>query len=111
MLSTQKLPAGPATDPTTAPSRVDVVIVGAGVSGIAAAYYLQKQGLRYVILEADDDIGGTWLRNTWHGARVDSEVVRYAFSFKLEIPAKELWDRREVFDYLERTVAETGIDR
>jgi cation diffusion facilitator CzcD-associated flavoprotein CzcO len=93
------------------PTKTDVVIVGAGISGIAAAYYLQAQDIRYVILEADEDIGGTWLRNTWHGARVDSEVVRYAFSFKLEIPAKELWDRREVLCYLKRTVRDMGIDR
>jgi monooxygenase len=96
--------------PSDSRKRTDVVIVGAGVSGIAAAYYLRGQGIRYVVLEADDDIGGTWLRNTWHGARVDSEVVRYAFSFKLEIPAKELWDRREVFSYLKRTVREADIE-
>jgi monooxygenase len=92
-------------------TKLDVVIVGAGISGIAAAYHLQAQHIRYVILEADDDIGGTWLRNNWHGARVDSEVVRYAFSFKLEIPAKELWDRREVLNYPKRTVRDTGVDR
>ena len=97
--------------PPVAPTKMDVVIIGAGIAGIAAAYYLQVQNIRYVILEADDDIGGTWFRNRWHGARVDSEVVRYAFSFKLEIPAKELWDRREVFRYLKRTVQDTGIDR
>lgn len=89
----------------------DVIIVGAGVTGIATAHYLQARGIRYVILEAEDDVGGTWLRNRWHGARVDSEVVRYAFSFKLEIPARELWDRSEVLDYLKRTLHATGIDR
>ena len=95
----------------TTPRRTDVITVGAGVSAIAAAYHLQQRGISYVILEADDDIGGTWLQNTWHGARVDSEVVRYAFSFRLEIPAKELWDRDEVFSYLRRVVRDTGIDR
>lgn len=89
----------------------DVIIVGAGVTGIAVAHYLQARHIRYVILEADDDVGGTWLRNKWHGARVDSEVVRYAFSFMLEIPRKELWDRQEVLDYLKRTLHATGIDR
>jgi cation diffusion facilitator CzcD-associated flavoprotein CzcO len=97
--------------PPEAFSKIDVVIVGAGISGIAAGHYLQARNIGYVILEADEDIGGTWLRNRWHGARVDSEVVRYAFSFKLEIPPTELWDRREVFDYLKRTVHETGIDQ
>ena len=97
--------------PPVVSTKIDVVIVGAGVAGISAAYYLQKRSIRYVILEADDDIGGTWLRNRWHGARVDSEVVRYAFSFRLEIPAKELWDRREVFHYLQRTIQDTGIDQ
>ena len=75
----------------------DVVIVGAGVTGIAAAHYLQARDISYVILEADDDVGDTWLRNKWHGARVDSEVVRYAYSFMLEIPRRELWDRPEAF--------------
>lgn len=89
----------------------DVIIVGAGVTGIAVAHYLQARDISYVILEADDDVGGTWLRNKWHGARVDSEVVRYAFSFMLEIPRKELWDRGEVLDYLKRSLHATGIDQ
>lgn len=89
----------------------DVIIVGAGVSGIAVAYHLLARDIRFVILEADEDVGGTWLRNKWHGARVDSEVVRYAFSFMLEIPCKELWNRGEVLDYLKRTLQVTGIDR
>lgn len=92
-------------------ARTDVIIVGAGVSGIAVAYHLQARDIGFVILEADEDVGGTWLRNKWHGARVDSEVVRYAFSFMLEIPCKELWNRGEVLDYLKRTLQVTGIDR
>ena len=97
--------------PSTLLTTTEVIIVGAGVTGIAAAHYLQARGIPYVVLEAEADVGGTWLGNKWHGARVDSEVVRYAFSFMLEIPAKELWDRGEVLDYLRRTLHATGIDR
>ncbi|KAF5378216.1 hypothetical protein D9757_009172 [Collybiopsis confluens] len=58
----------------------DALIVGAGFSGIHQLYHLRKIGLSAKILEAGDDLGGTWYWNTYPGARVDSELPIYQFS-------------------------------
>lgn len=60
---------------------VDALIVGAGFSGIYFLRELRKLGLKAVIYEAGHDIGGTWRWNCYPGARVDSEVPEYQFSF------------------------------
>ena len=61
----------------------NAIVIGAGVSGIAAGYYLKKAGIPFRILEAASETGGTWRDQKWHGARVDTEVVEYCFSFKV----------------------------
>jgi 4-hydroxyacetophenone monooxygenase len=58
-----------------------VVIVGAGMSGIAAAHRLDQAGIDFVILEKDDDVGGTWLENRYPGCRVDVPNHFYSYSF------------------------------
>jgi cation diffusion facilitator CzcD-associated flavoprotein CzcO len=63
-----------------------VIVVGAGVSGIGAACYLQANGIPYQILEASDDVGGIWRSHRWHGARCDSDFIKYAFSFAPDLP-------------------------
>ncbi|KIW91699.1 uncharacterized protein Z519_07667 [Cladophialophora bantiana CBS 173.52] len=63
----------------------DVLIVGAGLSGIASLYKLRKQGFKAKIIEAGSDFGGTWYWNRYPGARVDSEIPFY----QLAIP--EVW--------------------
>lgn len=64
----------------------DVVIVGAGFSGIYGLYQLRKKGLSVQVLEAADDLGGVWYWNRYPGARVDSETPFY----QLSIP--EVWE-------------------
>ena len=59
----------------------DVLIIGAGMSGILAAHRLQQAGVRFTIVEKDDDVGGTWLENTYPGCRVDNPNHNYSFSF------------------------------
>ncbi|KAL4898074.1 steroid monooxygenase [Aspergillus ambiguus] len=59
---------------------VDVLIVGAGFSGIYCLHELRKLGLKVVIYEAGSDFGGTWRWNCYPGARVDSEVPEYQLS-------------------------------
>ena len=63
---------------------VDVLIVGAGISGIGAAYYLQtKQPAKsFAIVEARDDIGGTWDLFRYPGIRSDSDLHTFSFEFK-----------------------------
>jgi cation diffusion facilitator CzcD-associated flavoprotein CzcO len=58
-----------------------VVVVGAGVSGIYLIKRLTDLGVDAVVLEADDDLGGTWYRNRYPGCRFDSESYTYGYSF------------------------------
>jgi 4-hydroxyacetophenone monooxygenase len=58
-----------------------VVVVGAGMSGLLAAHRLQEAGIPYVIVEKNDDVGGTWLENSYPGCRVDNPNHNYSYSF------------------------------
>ena len=65
-----------------APDReMSVVVVGAGMSGIAAAHRLNQAGVACTIIEKNDDVGGTWLENTYPGCRVDIQNHMYSYSF------------------------------
>lgn len=59
----------------TTPIDTDVIVVGAGFSGISAIYRLRKQGLKVKMFEAGSDFGGVWYWNRYPGARVDSLVL------------------------------------
>ena len=63
-------------------SHSTVIIIGAGITGIGAAYYLGANKISYTILERSPDVGGVWFTHRWHGARCDSEFIKYSFSFK-----------------------------
>ena len=87
----------------------DVIVIGAGVTGIGAGYYLRKAGLSYAILERDTDLGGVWHTHRWHGARCDSDFVKYSFSFKPFLSDRCLQSREEIQRYLRWVAAEFGI--
>src|SRR6201996_3850851 len=59
----------------------DVVVVGAGFSGLYALYRLRGRGLKVICFEAGDGVGGTWYWNRYPGARVDIESMQYSYSF------------------------------
>jgi 4-hydroxyacetophenone monooxygenase len=59
----------------------EVVIIGAGMSGLLAAHRLKQAGVRFVIYEKNDDVGGTWLENSYPGCRVDNPNHNYSYSF------------------------------
>jgi monooxygenase len=61
----------------------DVIIIGSGIAGISSAYYLQKNfpNLSYKIIEARDDLGGTWDQMTFPGVRSDSDMYTYGYKF------------------------------
>src|SRR5690606_38533199 len=62
-------------------TRFEVVVVGAGMSGILAAHRLQQAGIPFVVVEKNADVGGTWLENTYPGCRVDNPNHNYSYAF------------------------------
>jgi monooxygenase len=90
-------------------SAPDVIIIGAGVTGLSAAYYLRGAGLSYTILEADADLGGVWHTHRWHGARCDSDFVKYSFSFKPFLSDRCLQTREQIHRYLRSIATEFHI--
>ena len=68
-------------DDVDAARRFSVVIVGAGMSGLAAAHRLDQAGVPYVVLEKNSDVGGTWFENRYPGCRVDVPNHLYSYSF------------------------------
>lgn len=93
----------------TTPASPVVTIVGAGITGIGAAYYLSRRNIPYVILEARNDLGGVWNTQRWHGARCDSDIVKYSFSFNPVISDRSLHPRAEIQEYLRQTAIRFGI--
>ncbi len=91
----------------------DVVIIGAGLSGIGAGYRLQTRcpGKRYVILEARADIGGTWDLFRYPGVRSDSDMFTLGYPFRPWKEAKAIADGPSIFKYVRETALEYGIDR
>lgn len=69
----------------------DVLIIGAGLSGIYATYRMRQLGLRSLVLEAAPSVGGTWFWNRYPGARFDSESYSYNFFFSPELLAEWRW--------------------
>ncbi len=73
------------------PRRYDVIVVGAGFSGLYALHHLRERGLRVRVLEKAHDVGGTWLFNRYPGARCDIESIEYSYSFSEEIQQEWVW--------------------
>jgi cation diffusion facilitator CzcD-associated flavoprotein CzcO len=71
--------------------RFDAIVVGAGFSGLYALHRLRELGLRAVVLERADEVGGTWLFNRYPGARCDIESIEYSYSFSDEIQQEWVW--------------------
>ncbi|HNG56028.1 MAG TPA: NAD(P)/FAD-dependent oxidoreductase, partial [Solirubrobacterales bacterium] len=92
---------------------LDVVIIGAGVSGIGAAYQLQKQhpGKSYAILESRNDLGGTWDLFRYPGIRSDSDLYTFGYQFKPWTDEKAIADGPAIKAYINETAVENGIDK
>jgi monooxygenase len=89
----------------------DVVIVGAGLSGIGAGHHLQTKcpGKRFVILEGRDCIGGTWDLFRYPGVRSDSDMFTLGYSFRPWTEPKAIADGPRILNYVRETAAEEGI--
>ncbi|MDX1450419.1 MAG: NAD(P)/FAD-dependent oxidoreductase, partial [Acidimicrobiia bacterium] len=82
------------SEPKIEPGHHDVIVLGAGVSGIYQIKRLTDLGIDAVVLEADEDLGGTWYRNRYPGARFDSESYTYGYSFSKELLDEWHWTER-----------------
>ena len=94
--------ASDVSDQSSAP--YDVVVVGAGFSGMYMLYSLRRLGLRTIVIEAADDVGGTWYWNRYPGARCDVESMEYSYSFDEDLQQEWEWTERysaqpEILEY------------
>ncbi len=89
----------------------DVAIVGAGISGIGSAYHLKTQcpGTTFVILEAQNGFGGTWLTHRYPGIRSDSDLYTFGYRFK-PWTGKPIANAAEILEYLGEVIDENGLD-
>ena len=90
----------------------DVLIVGAGISGIGAAHHLLEKcpGKSFVLLENKASFGGTWRQHTYPGVRSDSDLYTFGYGFK-PWSGKPVAEADAILDYLEETIEDDGVDR
>lgn len=99
-----------ASHAANAAEHVDVIIVGAGISGIGSAYHLQDQcpGKSYVVIEGKDTFGGTWETHKYPGVRSDSDLYTFGYRFKPWVGAP-IASADEILKYMEEVIDENGI--
>ena len=90
---------------------VDVLVVGAGISGIGAAYHLKEQlpGTTYAVLDALDGHGGTWWTHRYPGVRSDSDLFTFGYRFK-PWRGDSIASSDEILRYLDEVITENGLD-
>jgi monooxygenase len=91
------------------PPHFSVIVIGAGITGIGAGYHLAKAGISYAILEAKPELGGVWHTHRWHGARCDSDFIKYSFSFKPSLSDQCLQPSEAIRRYLREVAEEFSI--
>ncbi|HLR98530.1 MAG TPA: NAD(P)/FAD-dependent oxidoreductase [Mycolicibacillus parakoreensis] len=102
----------PPTTGRATTTEFDVVIVGAGISGIDAAYHLktERPDTTFTVLEGRDAIGGTWSFHRYPGLRSDSDVPTFGYRFKPWTRATTISQAEHIVEYLDQTVADNRLD-
>lgn len=103
--------AARATAPQSAPAEhFDVIIVGAGISGVGGAYHLatQRPDTRYVVLESKDTFGGTWVTHKYPGIRSDSDLYTFGYRFKPWVGAP-IATAAEILTYMGEVIEENDL--
>ncbi len=97
---------------TTATEHFDVLIVGAGISGVGGAYHLKDQcpGKSFVVLETQESFGGTWLTHTYPGVRSDSDLYTFGYRFKPWV-GTPIASAQEILKYMGEVIEENDLDR
>lgn len=105
--------ASPVAETLVGTETVDVLIVGAGLSGVGAACHLERRcpSKSYAILEARGDLGGTWDLFRYPGIRSDSDMHTLGYAFRPWRGEKAITDGPSIRDYIRDTAAAYGVDR
>src|SRR5215813_5580908 len=100
----------PSSSQTT--EHFDVLIVGAGISGVGGAYHLTHQcpGTSFVVLETQESFGGTWITHKYPGIRSDSDLYTFGYRFK-PWTGKPIATAQEILDYMGEVIEENGLAR
>ncbi|HEY2683365.1 MAG TPA: NAD(P)/FAD-dependent oxidoreductase [Steroidobacteraceae bacterium] len=95
------------------PTHVDVLIIGGGLSGVAAAYHLKKRcrNKSFAILEARNAIGGTWDLFRYPGVRSDSDMFTLGYSFRPWLEGEAIANGDKILAYIRAAAIEYGIDK
>jgi cation diffusion facilitator CzcD-associated flavoprotein CzcO len=103
-------PEATASPPQTASEHFDVLIVGAGISGVGAAYHLlhQRPGTSFVVLDALDSFGGTWWTHRYPGIRSDSDLFTFGYRFK-PWTGPPIATAEQIRKYMGEVIAENDI--
>lgn len=106
-------PAPPGPARTELPTRVDVLVVGAGLSGIGAAHRIREAnpGIEVAILEAREATGGTWDLFRYPGVRSDSDMFTLSFPFRPWEGRRAIAEGGDILDYLRETARESGLEQ
>jgi monooxygenase len=93
------------------PAHVDVLVVGAGLSGIGVACHLttNQPGRTLAIIDGREQIGGTWDLFRYPGIRSDSDLHTFGYEFKPWMSRNAIADGHEILAYLEETIADYGL--
>src|SRR6201989_554677 len=90
----------------------DVLIVGAGISGVGGAYHLTKQnpGTSFVVLESQDSFGGTWITHRYPGIRSDSDLHTFGYRFK-PWRGPPIATAEQILSYMREVIEENDLAR
>jgi 4-hydroxyacetophenone monooxygenase len=87
----------------------EVLIIGAGMSGLLSAVRLQESGIKFKVVEKNADVGGTWLENTYPGCRVDSANHNYSYSFRPKDWPQHYSNQKVLRQYFSDTADDYGL--
>lgn len=87
----------------------NVVVIGAGMSGILTAIRLQEAGISFTVVDKNPDVGGTWFENTYPGCRVDSANHSYSYSFKPQDWPQHFSPQPVLHEYFSSTADQYGL--